>query len=251
MRIPTVSKPVVLLLITSILVPGSSIIGHFLGVVAGWLLGMGKLRFMTDPSSRVVLFIEGKLDRLISLIPVQLRYIREADAIELRKISGGADHILPMTELASTAPKPVVHQQFPYPYRSHAQSTKPLPGAAPPTSGGFVSGVNESLFKGEGQALGSPAQSGTGPSAARSGNSVGGSSSVPNGTTQESEKTITLPSSEVGEAKATEIEGPIGSATNTLGGAKSTDTEIESETTQAHHLQHVKTDSFTLPNSQE
>lgn len=61
---------------------------------------MGYLKFMTDPPSKVVLFIESKLNRLINLLPPQIRYIKETEGIELRKTTSTTAHILPLSELA-------------------------------------------------------------------------------------------------------------------------------------------------------
>ena len=65
--------------------PGPSFFIHLFALVAGYLLAMDYLKFMTDPSSKVVQYIEGKLDGVIDLIPPKIRYIKEADAIEIRR----------------------------------------------------------------------------------------------------------------------------------------------------------------------
>lgn len=165
----------ILLTATALLVPGSSIIGHLLGVFAGWLLALGKLKFMTDPPSKVVLFIESKLDRLIALIPAQVQYIKEVDAIELRKSAANASgNILPLAELAPTTTVtnnnhivttasaaslggPTVAAAGPPVGSSGILS--PTPVSAIPLGAGLVATAGESVFKGEGHVLGSVSSS--------------------------------------------------------------------------------------------
>lgn len=50
-------------------------------------MAMGYLRLMIESSSKVVLFIESKIGFIIDLIPPQVKYIKEVDAIELREIN--------------------------------------------------------------------------------------------------------------------------------------------------------------------
>lgn len=101
---------------------------------------MGKLRFMTEPSSKVVLFIESKISFLIDMIPSQIRYIRETEGITLRKTSHQAPQVLPMTEVpVSSAP--------PQPLHTHTA------GASARRSS--ENKAKEEAFKGEGSLLGS------------------------------------------------------------------------------------------------
>lgn len=82
--IPTWSLPFIPLVITAIIMPGSSFIGHTLGLLAGYALSMKYLDPLIEPSTKAVEFIETKLARLIDLIPPQITYIREVQARELR-----------------------------------------------------------------------------------------------------------------------------------------------------------------------
>lgn len=64
---------------------------------------MDYLKFMTDPSSKVVQYIETKLDSVIDIIPPKIRYIKEADAVDIRREVASAslplyDRTVPETE---------------------------------------------------------------------------------------------------------------------------------------------------------
>jgi hypothetical protein len=82
---PTWGSPILPFIIVSVIFPGPSFFIHLFALIAGYLLAMDYLKFMTDPSSKVVQYIEGKLDAVIDLIPPKIRYIKEADAIEIRR----------------------------------------------------------------------------------------------------------------------------------------------------------------------
>ncbi|ODQ82995.1 hypothetical protein BABINDRAFT_159473 [Babjeviella inositovora NRRL Y-12698] len=82
--IPTIFSPLVPLVIITILFPsGASFIGHVAGLLAGYLLAFGYLKFMVPPS-KVIEFIESKVDFLINLIPSRIRYYRERDVKPIR-----------------------------------------------------------------------------------------------------------------------------------------------------------------------
>lgn len=102
MNLPTWSTPLILLAITTILVPGSSFIGHLLGLGAGYAMAMGYLDFMIEPSTKVVEFIESKLGRVISMIPPMFKYYREVAARETRAAFRDSN-ILPVSEQSEAA----------------------------------------------------------------------------------------------------------------------------------------------------
>lgn len=83
-QIPAYAIPVAPLLISMIFVPGTSFLGHLLGMVTGYALAMGYLRILVEPSAAVVEKIEGYLARFIALIPADIKYILEEHARELR-----------------------------------------------------------------------------------------------------------------------------------------------------------------------
>lgn len=83
--IPTWTKPIGAALVAAIILPGPSIISHVLGLAAGYLMAMGYLKYMIEPSSKVVLLIESKIGFLINVIPDEIKYIKEVEAVEIRK----------------------------------------------------------------------------------------------------------------------------------------------------------------------
>lgn len=83
-QIPTYAIPVAPLLISMVFVPGTSFLGHLLGMGAGYALAMGYLNMLVEPSAAVVEKIEGYLARFISLIPADIKYILEEHAREIR-----------------------------------------------------------------------------------------------------------------------------------------------------------------------
>lgn len=113
--IPTRYFPVFILLLTTILVPGSSFWGHFFGMVSGYLLSYGYLnRFIVPPTVKIVPFIEDKLDFLIKLIPSKFWYIKEKSIITQRdnfyKKNNDGRSIIPLTDMTkkmSVPPTPI------------------------------------------------------------------------------------------------------------------------------------------------
>ncbi|ETI25033.1 hypothetical protein G647_04403 [Cladophialophora carrionii CBS 160.54] len=62
-KIPTWISPLAILLVTSILIPGASFLGHLSGCITGYLWGLGYIRFLAPPE-KVLRWIEGKLNLL-------------------------------------------------------------------------------------------------------------------------------------------------------------------------------------------
>lgn len=91
--IPTIYSPFVFLILCSVLAPGSSFMGHLFGIFAGYLLSLGYLTALVEPPSKVVQFIESKLDPLINLIPSNLKYYREIECKALRDEKLKTSHI--------------------------------------------------------------------------------------------------------------------------------------------------------------
>lgn len=84
--IPTLYSPFVFLVVTFILLPSSSLFGHLAGIGSGYLLGMDKLKILYPPS-KIILFIEQKLQKPISLLDGIVVYYKEEDAIATRGVS--------------------------------------------------------------------------------------------------------------------------------------------------------------------
>lgn len=84
-RIPTLYFPVLLLLL-SVLVPNCSFWGHAISLFFGYLLGYKESWFnKLTPPKNVIIKLESVFDRLISLIPSELKYIREQDVDNLQE----------------------------------------------------------------------------------------------------------------------------------------------------------------------
>jgi membrane associated rhomboid family serine protease len=62
-NIPTLAIPLLFVLLTAILVPHTSLLGHVLGVATGYAWGFGYLKFLVPPE-RALRWIEGKLNLL-------------------------------------------------------------------------------------------------------------------------------------------------------------------------------------------
>lgn len=84
--IQTLYSPLILLVVSFFFLPGSSLFGHLAGISSGYLLGMGKLSILYPPS-KVILFIEGKVERAIKLLDGVVIYYKEEDAIDQRGVS--------------------------------------------------------------------------------------------------------------------------------------------------------------------
>lgn len=56
-----------------------------LGLIAGWMMALGYLDVLIEPSSKVVLWIENKISRVIDLIPSSIvTFYREEGALDTR-----------------------------------------------------------------------------------------------------------------------------------------------------------------------
>ncbi|EXJ94628.1 glycosylphosphatidylinositol transamidase [Capronia coronata CBS 617.96] len=62
-NIPTWISPLALLVVTSVLIPNTSFLGHLCGCVTGYLWGLGYIRFLAPPE-KVLRWIEGKFNLL-------------------------------------------------------------------------------------------------------------------------------------------------------------------------------------------
>ncbi|KAM7197184.1 putative rhomboid protein 2 [Naviculisporaceae sp. PSN 640] len=62
-NIPTWTTPIFLMFAIWVLVPGSSFLGHFCGLVVGYGFGLGYLKFLAPPE-KILRWVEGKLNLL-------------------------------------------------------------------------------------------------------------------------------------------------------------------------------------------
>ncbi|KAH7036471.1 hypothetical protein B0J12DRAFT_581728 [Macrophomina phaseolina] len=65
-KIPTWTTPLILILITSFLVPNTSLIGHLCGALVGYLWGLNYIKFLAPPE-KILRWIETKLNLLVRL----------------------------------------------------------------------------------------------------------------------------------------------------------------------------------------
>lgn len=128
--IPTWSKPFLVLFVTAIIMPGSSFLGHLLGIGSGFLFASGRIAFLIEPPTKIVLWIEGKLAPLIALIPKKVKYIKEVDAIELRKNAGSANVPLPLHELGAQTAASVAPARRESVFKGHGNVLGSEPGAS-------------------------------------------------------------------------------------------------------------------------
>lgn len=77
-EVPTLSIPFIFMLTVFLMVPNSSLIGHFLGIVTGFLLAKGWFINLTVLPFGLMEKIEGRLSRLIDHLPGIFNYVRES-----------------------------------------------------------------------------------------------------------------------------------------------------------------------------
>ncbi|KAF2144649.1 uncharacterized protein K452DRAFT_266638 [Aplosporella prunicola CBS 121167] len=66
-KIPTWTTPLIFIVITSALVPGTSLLGHLCGALIGYLWGLNYIRFLAPPE-KILRWIESKL-KLMQRVP--------------------------------------------------------------------------------------------------------------------------------------------------------------------------------------
>ncbi|KAF9870404.1 hypothetical protein CkaCkLH20_12071 [Colletotrichum karsti] len=76
--IPTWTTPLILVLVVTALVPGTSLLGHLCGVLVGYLFGLGYLKFLSPPE-KALRWVESKLN-LLGRLP---HYLAQAAAEQL------------------------------------------------------------------------------------------------------------------------------------------------------------------------
>lgn len=76
-EVPTLSVPFIMLIFVFLMVPNSSLLGHFLGICAGFVLAKGWFVPLTVPPGNIVGKIEEKLSSLIAIIPSCFLYTKE------------------------------------------------------------------------------------------------------------------------------------------------------------------------------
>lgn len=101
-RIPmlTWATPLIPLVLSAIIFPGSSLLGHVLGLLIGYIYGMGFIDVLIEPSTNVVEWIESKITPVISFLSYIVTWVTEVEARQLRTQAVG--NILPISQQPSS-----------------------------------------------------------------------------------------------------------------------------------------------------
>ncbi|PRT52869.1 Rhomboid protein 2 [Wickerhamiella sorbophila] len=101
-RIPmlTWATPLIPLVLSAIVFPSSSLLGHVLGLLVGYAYGMGYINFLIEPSTNVVEWIESKITPVIAILSYIVTWVTEVEARQLRTQSVG--NILPISQPGSS-----------------------------------------------------------------------------------------------------------------------------------------------------
>jgi len=97
-KIPTWIWPLVMLVVTSVLIPGASFLGHLSGCITGYLWGLGYIRFLAPPE-KVLRWIEGKLNllgRLPHYVSVDQKTFGRYGVLPTSSASGPESHMSPI-----------------------------------------------------------------------------------------------------------------------------------------------------------
>ncbi|KIV96354.1 hypothetical protein PV10_00235 [Exophiala mesophila] len=97
-KIPTWITPLALLLVIWVLIPNTSFLGHLSGAIAGYLWGLGYIRFLAPPE-KVLRWIEGKLNllgRLPHYVSVDQKTYGRYGVLPSSSTSGPGEHLSPI-----------------------------------------------------------------------------------------------------------------------------------------------------------
>ncbi len=83
-EVPTLSIPFIFMLTVFLMVPNSSLIGHFLGIVVGFILAKGWFVPLTVLPFNLMDKIEARLSALIDRLPGIFNYVRESSVKDSR-----------------------------------------------------------------------------------------------------------------------------------------------------------------------
>ncbi|KIX00970.1 uncharacterized protein Z518_10036 [Rhinocladiella mackenziei CBS 650.93] len=97
-KIPTWIWPLAILVVTSVLIPNTSFLGHLSGSVTGYLWGLGYIRFLAPPE-KALRWIEGKLNllgRLPHYVSVDQKTYGRYGVLPTSSTSGQGEHMNPI-----------------------------------------------------------------------------------------------------------------------------------------------------------
>lgn len=100
-RIPmfTWASPLIPLVLSALIFPGSSLLGHVLGLAVGYAYGMGLINFLIEPSTNVVEWIEARITPVIAVLSFIVTWVTEVEARQLRTQTVG--YVLPVSQTQS------------------------------------------------------------------------------------------------------------------------------------------------------
>lgn len=97
-KVPTWVTPLVLIAVTSVLIPGTSFLGHLCAVGVGYFCGLGYLKFLAPPE-RIARWIEGKLNllgRLPHYVSVDQKTAGRYNLLPASNSDGPSSHSVPI-----------------------------------------------------------------------------------------------------------------------------------------------------------
>ncbi|KAJ0340792.1 hypothetical protein COL154_010178 [Colletotrichum chrysophilum] len=98
--IPTWTTPLILVLVVTALVPGTSLLGHLCGVLVGYLFGLGYLKFLSPPE-KALRWVESKLN-LLGRLPHYVS-VDQKTFVRLRSLLKLPQNEIVMSRLISSA----------------------------------------------------------------------------------------------------------------------------------------------------
>jgi len=101
-KIPTWISPLVIIILTAVLVPNTSFLGHLCGVAIGYLWGLGYIKFLAPPE-KILRWIEGKLNllgRLPHYVSIDQKTYGRYGVLPTSSTAGPGEH--PMGWIGST-----------------------------------------------------------------------------------------------------------------------------------------------------
>ncbi|KAL6245803.1 putative rhomboid protease [Rhinocladiella similis] len=97
-KIPTWITPLAIVVVTSVLIPNTSFLGHLSGCITGYLWGLGYIRFLAPPE-KVLRWIEGKLNllgRLPHYVSVDQKTYGRYGVLPSSSTAGPGEHMSPI-----------------------------------------------------------------------------------------------------------------------------------------------------------
>lgn len=97
-KIPTWITPLAIVVVTSVLIPNTSFLGHLSGCITGYMWGLGYIRFLAPPE-KILRWIEGKLNllgRLPHYVSVDQKTYGRYGVLPSSSTAGPSEHMNPV-----------------------------------------------------------------------------------------------------------------------------------------------------------